>query len=81
MYCGTNLVGTIDGVYAEGKSEVAEYLVVRWQSRGGTPVLIATKDVADIESRGVILMGEDPSQYMTAPRFEVQLYPALRRLH
>jgi len=68
-------------VYAEGTSGVAEYIVVRWDSREGTPVLIATKDVSDIESRGVILMGEDPDQYITAPRFDLRLYPSLRRLH
>lgn len=81
VYCGERHVGTIDGVYAEGQSEVAEYVVVRWDSRDGTPVLIATKDVQTIEQRGVTLMGEDPEQYVTAPRFEARLYPSFRRIH
>ena len=80
VFCGSKRVGSVDGVYAEGTAEVAEYFVVRWDSRDDTPVLIATKDVATIESRGVILMGDDPAQYATAPRFELKLYPALRRL-
>ena len=81
VYCGETRVGAVDGVYAEGKSEVAEYMVVRWDSREGTPVLIATKDVASLETRGVQLMGEEQGQYVTAPRYEERLYPSLRRLH
>jgi hypothetical protein len=81
VFCGEKPVGSVDGVYAEGTSEVAEYFVVRWDSRDGTPVLIATKDVASIEERGVILIGDDPGQYITAPRFESKLYPALRRIN
>jgi hypothetical protein len=81
VYCGGARVGSVDGVYAEGKSEVAEYLVVRWDARDGTPVLIATKDVQGIDARGVTLMGEEPRQYLTAPRYEPRLYPSLRRLN
>ena len=81
MYCGHTRVGSIDGVYSEGHSEVAEYLVVRWESRQGLPVLVATKDVENLEPRGVILMGADPDQYITAPVFDLKLYPAFRRLH
>lgn len=81
MFCGTNPVGSVDGVYAEGASQVAEYIVVRWTSRNDEPVLVATKDVTNIEPRGVILMGEDPDQYITAPLFNPKSYPSLRRLH
>lgn len=68
-------------MYSEGHSEVAEYLVVRWDSRQGVPVLVATKDVETIESRGVILIGADPDQYITAPLFDLKHYPAFRKLH
>ena len=81
MYCGETRVGSVDGVYSEGQSEVAEYLVVRWDARQGVPVLVATKDVESLESRGVILMGTNPEQYVIAPVFDAKLYPAFRRLH
>lgn len=81
VFCGEKRVGTVDGVYAEGTAEVAEYLVVRWESRDNTPVLIATKDVQTLEGRGVTLMGDDPQQYATAPKYEDKLYPSLRRIH
>ena len=74
-------VGSVDGVYAEGKAEVAEYLAIRWDSRDGLPVLVATKDVESLEARGVILMGGEPSQYETAPRFDQKNYPSFRRLN
>ncbi|GEM_PF-4497707 len=80
MFCGDQRVGSVAGVYAEGSSDVAEYLVVRWDSRQGTPVLIATKDVQTIEERGVTLMSDDIGAYITAPRFEDKLYPTFRRL-
>ncbi|MBV8601301.1 MAG: hypothetical protein JO359_07030 [Candidatus Eremiobacteraeota bacterium] len=80
VFCGEARVGAVDGVYAEGKAEVAEYLAVRWDARDGMPVLIATKDVESLESRGVVLMGAEPSAYETAPRFDSKLYPSLRRL-
>jgi hypothetical protein len=67
-------------VFAEGKSQVAEYLAVRWDSRDGLAVLVPTKDVETIEARGVVLMGGDPGQYETAPRYESSLYPNFRRL-
>ncbi|MGH7661718.1 MAG: hypothetical protein ACRENA_12495, partial [Vulcanimicrobiaceae bacterium] len=73
-------VGSVDGVYAEGNADVAEYLVVRWDSRDGMPVLIATKDVQTIEDRGVTLMGDDTGSYVTAPRYEEKSYPTLRRI-
>ena len=81
VYCGEQRVGTVDGVYAEGNADVPEYLVVRWQARGGMPVLIATKEVLSIEARGVTLMSEETEAYVTAPRFEDRLYPSLRRIH
>lgn len=80
MYCGEHRVGSVDGVYAEGNADVPEYLVVRWDSRDGTPVVIATKDVQTIDERGVTLMGDDAGSYITAPRFEEKLYPTLRRI-
>ncbi|HTX03710.1 MAG TPA: hypothetical protein VMD07_08510 [Candidatus Acidoferrales bacterium] len=81
VFCGEKRVGTVDGVYAEGTAEVAEYMVVRWESRDNTPVLIATKDVETLEGRGVTLIGDDPQQYTTAPKYEDKLYPSLRRIH
>lgn len=81
VYCGETRVGSVDGVYAEGHSEVAEYLVVRWESRKDVPVLVATKDVENLEKRGVVLMGANPDQYITAPVFDLKLYPGFRRLH
>ena len=80
MFCGQKRVGSVDGVYAEGNADVAEYLVVRWDSRDGTPVLIATKDVQTIEERGVTLMSEDTAAFVTAPRYEEKSYPNLRRI-
>lgn len=80
MFCGAQRVGSIDGVFAEGTSDVAEYLVVRWDARGGTPVLIATKDVQTIEERGVTLMSDDTGAYVTAPRYDDKHYPTLRRI-
>ncbi|MGH7714581.1 MAG: hypothetical protein ACREML_01170 [Vulcanimicrobiaceae bacterium] len=80
VFCGEKRVGAVDGVYAEGNAEVAEYMVVRWESRDNTPVLIATKDVETLESRGVTLIGDDPQQYVTAPKYEEKLYPSLRRI-
>ena len=67
-------------MFAEGRAEVAEYLSVRWDSRDGLPVLVATKDVESLTASGVILMGADPSMYETAPRYDPKLYPQLRRL-
>lgn len=81
VFCGEKRVGSVDGVYAEGTSEVAEYMVVRWESRDNTPVLIATKDVETLEGRGVTLIGDDPQQYVTAPKYEDKLYPSLRRIN
>jgi hypothetical protein len=81
VWCGETRVGSVEGVYAEGNAAVAEYMVVRWDLRNGTPVLIATKDVDSLEKRGVELMGEDPQQYVTAPRYDEKLYPSLRRIH
>ena len=81
MFCGETRVGVVDGVFAEGKAEVAEYLSVRWAARGDLPVLVATKDVETISERGVVLMGAEPSAYETAPRFDPKLYPSFRRLH
>ena len=81
MYCGERRVGSVEGVYAEGNAAVAEYLVVRWDSRDGTPVLIATKDVQSLDGRGVTLIGEESDQYLTAPRYEDKLYPSFRRLN
>lgn len=80
VFCGEKRIGTVDGVFAEGNAEVAEYMVVRWESRDNTPVLVATKDVETIEGRGVTLIGDDPQQYVTAPKYEEKLYPSLRRL-
>lgn len=60
---------------------MAEYLVIRWDSRDGTPVLIATKDVQTLDNRGVTLIGEESDQYLTAPRYEERLYPSLRKLN
>ena len=68
-------------MYAEGNSEVAEYLAIRWDSRDGLAVLVATKDVEALEARGVLLMGGEPGQYETAPRFDQKNYPSFRRLH
>jgi hypothetical protein len=81
VFCGETRVGSVDGVYAEGTAEVAEYMVVRWESRDNTPVLIATKDVETLEDRGVTLMGDDAQQYEIAPKYEEKLYPSLRRIH
>jgi len=81
VFCGEKRVGSVDGVYAEGSSAVAEYMVVRWASRDDTPVLIATKDVETLEGRGVTLIGDDPQQYVTAPKYEDKLYPSLRRIN
>jgi len=81
VFCGEKRVGTVDGVYAEGTAEVPEYMVVRWDSRDGMPVLVATRDVESLEPRGVTLIGAEPDQYITAPRYEERLYPSLRRLN
>lgn len=81
VFCGETRVGTIDGVFAEGRAEIAEYLAVRWDSRDGLPVLVATKDVQTIDARGVLLIGEEPGQYITAPRYDEKLYPSLRRIN
>ena len=81
VFCGEKRVGTVDGIYAEGHAEVPEYMVVRWESRDDTPVLIATKDVETLEGRGVTLIGDDPAQYVTAPKYEDKLYPSLRRIN
>lgn len=81
MYCGETRVGSIDGVFAEGTAAMAEYIVVRWDSRQGMPVLVATKDVQMLDERGVTLIGDEPGQYITAPRYEEKSYPSLRRIH
>ncbi|MBV8151410.1 MAG: hypothetical protein JO101_00985 [Candidatus Eremiobacteraeota bacterium] len=80
VYCGEKLLGTLDGVYAEGSSDLPEYLVVRWEALDNTPVLVPTKDVESLEARGVILMGVDPGQYDVLPKYQPELYPKFRRL-
>ena len=55
-------------------------MAVNWDARNGQTVLVATKDVETLTPRGVLLVCAEPNAYETAPPYEPQLYPQLRRL-
>jgi hypothetical protein len=79
VYLNDDLVGSVRGVYAEGAARLAEYLLVAWTDRN-VEVLVPTKEVASLEAKGVILMGEDPEAYRVIPPFNEANYPTIRRL-
>ena len=79
VYLGQSRVGDVRGVYAEGDARLAEYLVVHWNDRAAD-LLIPTKDVASLEAKGVVLMGEDPRVYAGMPDFDPGVHPTIRRL-
>jgi hypothetical protein len=79
VYLNDLQVGTVSGVYAQGAARLAEYVLIAWTERDDE-VLVATKEVASLEAKGVILMGEDPQGYVELPPFVEANYPAIRRL-
>jgi len=79
VYLGESRVGEVRGVFAEGAARLAEYLVVHWAERG-EDLLIATKDVASLEAKGVVLLLDDPRAYAAFPAFDEAAHPAIRRL-
>jgi len=80
VYLGDLQVGFVRAVYAEGDARLAESLLVEWTARSAE-LLIATKDVASIEEKGVILMGDDPRDYAEIPDFDEANYPTIRKIH
>ena len=80
VFCGELRVGDVRGVFAEGESKLAEYLVIRWDSRDAD-VLVATRDVDSIDTRGVILQGSDPQAYESLATYEPQDHPTIRKIH
>jgi hypothetical protein len=79
VYLGDDRVGEVRGVYAEGAARLAEYLAIFWSKRA-TEVLIPTNDVAAIEEKGVILMGDDARAYADRPSFDEASYPTIRKI-
>ena len=79
VYIGESRIGDIRGVYAEGSARLAEYLVIHLDERS-EDLLIPTKDVAALDSKGVILMGDDATTYADVPAFEAASYPTIRKL-
>jgi hypothetical protein len=79
VLCDGRRVGEVRGVYAEGSSAVPEYLSVYWDARR-EEILIATNDVATLESQGVILVG-DPRSYADSAMFVPSHLPTIRRIH
>lgn len=79
VYCGERRVGEIRGVFAEGSSQLAEYLNVFWEPRS-EEVLVSTDDVCEIEDRGVILQGT-MQRYEDLLIFDAAAHPTMRRLH
>ena len=79
VFLGQSSVGDVRGVYAEGNARLAEYLAVHWNERA-VDILIPTKDVASLEAKGVVLMGEDPRVYSIMPAFDPAVHPTIRRL-
>ncbi len=79
VFCGERRVGEVRGVFAEGSSELAEYLHVYWEPRS-LDVLVATDDVGGIEDRGVVLLGS-AQRYDDLLSFDATAHPTMRRLH
>ncbi|MDQ6932604.1 MAG: hypothetical protein M3160_05450 [Candidatus Eremiobacteraeota bacterium] len=79
VYCGERHVGEVRGVFAEGSSQLAEYLNVYWSPRS-LEVLVATDDVCAIDERGVILQGT-VQRYDDLLIFDAAAHPTMRRLH
>ncbi len=79
VYCGERRVGEVRGVFAEGSSQLAEYLNVYWAPRS-LEVLVATDDVCAIDERGVILEGT-VQRYDDLLIFDAAAHPTMRRLH
>ena len=79
VYLGDERVGFVRGVYAEGDARQAEYLSVEWTARA-TVLLVPTKDVATLDDRGVVLMGDDPRGYAAMPTFDEASHPTIRKL-
>lgn len=80
VYLGDVRVGYVRAVYAEGAARLAESLLVAWTARSAE-LLIPTRDVAAIEEKGVILMGDDPREYAEIPEFNEANYPTIRKIH
>ncbi len=80
VFCGDVQIGQVRGVFSEGESTLAEYLVIRWESRDAD-VLVATRDVETIDGRGVVLQGSDPEAYASLATFEPQDHPNIRKIH
>jgi len=79
VFLSETCVGYVRGVYAEGAARLAEYLLVEWTDRN-VDVLVPTKEVASLEDRGVILLGEEPRIYVALPAFDAANYPTIRKL-
>jgi hypothetical protein len=79
VYLNELRIGAVRGVFAEGNARLAEYLLVEWSERGEN-VLVPTKEIATLEAKGVVLMGEDPQAYVAIPAFSEANYPTIRRL-
>jgi hypothetical protein len=79
VYLGDERVGFVRGVYAEGDARLAEYLSIEWTARAAV-LLVPTKDVAALEDRGVVLMGDDPRAYTAMPTFDEASHPTIRKL-
>ncbi len=79
VYMNESHVGSIRGVFAEGDARLAEYVLVEWTERA-EDVLVPTKEIATLEAKGVVLMGEDPQAYVAIPAFNAANYPTIRRL-
>jgi len=78
VYCGERRVGQVRGVFAEGSSQLAEYLNVHWEPRS-IEVLVSTDDVSEIDERGVILLGT-AQRYEDLVIFDAAAHPTMRRL-
>lgn len=79
VYCGERRVGSVEGIYTEGESRLAEYLAVRWDSRNAT-ILVSTNDVASLEDKGVVLEGGEPEKYETTAAFDPKAAPTIKPL-
>lgn len=79
VFLADELVGEVRAVFAEGAARQAEYLAVYWGARAAE-VLVPTKDVATLDEKGVVLMGEDPRAYEVLPDFEPARYPTIRKI-
>lgn len=79
VYCGSQRVGEVSALYAEGSSRAVEWVVTHWTTRGADVAVPAT-EVESVSDSGVVLMHADPQFYNELATFAETRFPTARRL-